>query len=123
MRLVLVALLGVLAVTPARAQDRAISIVADVQSADVNAGIVQADGNVVIRYTAEDVEATAQRATYYTREQRIVLEGDVTIRQRQNTVQAQTVTYLVLSGTIEAAPGGGQQVESVYFFPVDVQDE
>lgn len=119
MRIGLIVVAWVLATLPALAQDRALTILADIQSADANAGIIQADGNVIIRYPAESIEATAQQATYYTNEQRIVLQGGVTITQNQNTVQAETVTYLVLTGTIEAAPASGQQVESVYFFPVE----
>lgn len=96
---------------------RALTILADTQEANANTGVITATGNVSIQFPAEGVVAQSQKATYYTQEQRIVLEGGVVITQKQNQLQAEQVTYLVSEGKIEAMPGSGQQVESVYVFP------
>jgi lipopolysaccharide export system protein LptA len=96
---------------------RALRIRADSQEANAATGVITARGNVGITYPAENVQAQAQLATYYTREQRIVLEGQVLITQDQNQLRAEKVTYLVETGEIQAEPQGGDQVESVYVFP------
>ncbi|NJL97965.1 MAG: hypothetical protein HC818_03715 [Synechococcaceae cyanobacterium RM1_1_27] len=115
----LVGMAGILAISGSSlAQDsRALSIRADSQEANANTGVVTAVGNVTVSYPAEQVTARSQRLTYYTREQRIVLEGGVSISQEQNQLQAETVTYLVEQGTISAEPAAGQQVETIYVFP------
>ncbi|MGF1574793.1 MAG: LptA/OstA family protein [Cyanophyceae cyanobacterium] len=115
----LVGMVGMMAMAGASvAQDsRALTIRADSQEANANTGVVTAQGNVTISYPAEQVTARSQRLTYYTREQRIVLEGGVSISQEQNQLQAETVTYLVEQGTISAEPAAGQQVETIYVFP------
>jgi lipopolysaccharide export system protein LptA len=103
---------------PGRAQnERALIIKADSQEANSNTGIIIAKGNVSITYPLEEVTARSQKATYYVQEQRILLEGNVTITQRENKLQAEKVTYLLTDGTIQADPAGGQQVESIYILP------
>ncbi|MEL7083911.1 MAG: LptA/OstA family protein [Cyanobacteria bacterium J06597_1] len=97
--------------------ERALTVVADSQSANTNTGVIVAEGNVTIRYPAEQVVGQSQKATYYTREQRIVMEGSVDVVQGDNRLQAETVTYLLERNTIEALPTAGGQVESVYVFP------
>lgn len=105
-------------IDPALAQtDRALTIRADRQEANANTGVISAIGNVTITYLAEQVTAQAQKATYFTEEQRIVLEGQVLITQEDNRLQAEKVTYMITSGTIEADPVPGQQVESIYVLP------
>ncbi len=99
------------------APEQALTILADAQEANANTGVVVATGNVSISYPAESVTAQSQRATYYTQEQRIVLEGNVLITQQQNQLQAESVTYLIEEGTIQATPNSGQQVQSIYVFP------
>jgi lipopolysaccharide export system protein LptA len=96
---------------------RALTITADLQEANANTGIIVASGNVLITYPAEEVVARSQKATYFTKEQRIVLEGGVNITQKQNQLQADKVTYMVQDGTIQAIPVAGQQVETIYLLP------
>ncbi len=96
---------------------RAISISADVQEANANTGVFIATGNVTLSFPAERLTARAQRAVYYSQEQRIELEGQVTIRQGENQLQAEKVIYHIEKGTIQAVPSPGQQVESVYVLP------
>jgi lipopolysaccharide export system protein LptA len=95
--------------------------VADRQSANSQTGVIVAEGNVTIRYPAQQVVARSQKATYYTQERRIVLEGNVDVIQNQNHLQAQTVTYRIGDRIIEALPVQGRQVESIYVFPSETQ--
>lgn len=104
--------------SPSLAQsERAITITADSQEANSITGVITAEGNVTIRYPVQQVVANAQKAIYYTQEQRIELEGNVEITQEQNRLQAEQVVYRVDQGTIQAIPTQGQQVESVYILP------
>ncbi|WP_017326344.1 LptA/OstA family protein [Synechococcus sp. PCC 7336] len=102
--------------------DRALTVISDVQTANADTGVIVATGNVIIRYPSREVEGISEIATYYTKEQRIVMEGNVDITQGPNRLQAETVTYLVELNTIEALPAAGQQVESIYVFPSDEGD-
>ncbi|MGQ9838636.1 MAG: LptA/OstA family protein [Cyanobacteriota bacterium] len=96
---------------------RAISISADAQEANANTGVFTAIGNVTLSFPAERLTARAQRAVYYSQEQRIELEGQVTITQGDNQLQAEKVIYRIDQGTIQAVPVAGQQVESIYVLP------
>ncbi|MEN9229894.1 MAG: LptA/OstA family protein [Thermostichus sp. DG02_5_bins_236] len=96
---------------------RAISINADSQEANANTGVFTAIGNVTLNFPAERLSARAQRAVYYSQEQRIELEGQVTISQGDNQLQAEKVIYRIDQGTIQAVPVAGQQVESIYVLP------
>ncbi len=103
---------------PAWSQNpRAISINADAQEANANTGVFTAIGNVTLNFPAERLTARAQRAVYYSREQRIELEGQVTISQGDNQLQAEKVIYRIDQGTIQAVPVAGRQVESIYVLP------
>ncbi|MFQ3614368.1 MAG: LptA/OstA family protein [Cyanobacteriota bacterium] len=96
---------------------RAISINADFQEANANTGVFIATGNVTLNFPAERLSARAQRAVYYSQEQRIELEGQVTISQGDNQLQAEKVIYRIDQGTIQAVPVAGRQVESIYVLP------
>ncbi|MFS8886701.1 LptA/OstA family protein [Synechococcus sp. H70.2] len=104
--------------SPAWGQNpRAISISADVQEANANTGVFVATGNVTLSFPAERLTARAQKAVYYSKEQRIELEGRVTIRQGENQLQAEKVIYHLGKGILQAVPLPGQQVESIYVLP------
>lgn len=110
------------ALVPAKAQtdgSGAITLRADVQEANSNTGIVTARGNVRIDYPSRQITATSAQAQYYSRERRIVLNGNVFIQQEGNTIQAETVTYLIDEGRFVATPDAEEQVESVYILPAD----
>jgi lipopolysaccharide export system protein LptA len=96
---------------------RAISISADVQEANANTGVFVATGNVTLRFPAERLTARAHKAVYYSQEQRIELEGRVTVRQGENQLQAEKVIYHIGKGILQAVPSPGQQVESIYVLP------
>lgn len=85
--------------------------------ANSNTGVVTAIGNVRIDYPSRQIYATSAQAQYYSREQRIVLSGNVDVIQEGNTLQAETVTYLIAEGRFVATPNAGSQVEAVYILP------
>jgi len=107
------------AIAPAAAQSSsgAIQLKASRVEANSNTGVVTAVGNVRIDYPSREIFATAAQAQYYSREQRIVLNGNVDVMQEGNTLQAETVTYLIEEGRFVATPGANSQVEAVYLLP------
>ena len=116
-------LLAILGGRPACAQsDRALTVVADSQSANTDTGVIVAEGNVTIRYPAKQVVGQSHKATYFTEEQRIVMEGAVDVTQGGNRLRAETVIYLLEDNTLEALPVAGGQVESVYVFPSEEEE-
>lgn len=95
------------------------TLLADVQEANAVTGVVTARGNVQIFYPARNMQATAVQAQYYSREGRIVLNGDVYILQDGNSIQGEVVTYLIDEGRFVALPNDGDQVQSVYLVADD----
>ncbi|NEQ96202.1 MAG: organic solvent tolerance protein OstA [Cyanothece sp. SIO2G6] len=95
------------------------TLLADVQEANAVTGVVTARGNVQIFYPARNMQATAVQAQYYSRERRIVLNGDVFILQDGNSIQGEVVTYLIDEGRFVALPNDGDQVQSVYLVEDD----
>lgn len=95
------------------------TLLADVQEANAVTGVVTARGNVQIFYPARNMQATAVQAQYYSREGRIVLNGDVYILQDGNSIQGEVVTYLIDEGRFVALPNNGDQVQSVYLVADD----
>jgi lipopolysaccharide export system protein LptA len=95
----------------------ALQLRANTTQANAKTGVVVARGNVQIDYPARQIRATAAQATYYSREMRIVLSGNVYVLQEGNSLRGETITYLVNEGRFEALPQAGQQVEAVYLMP------
>ena len=95
------------------------TLLADVQEANAITGVVTARGNVQIFYPARNMQATSVQAQYYSREGRIVLNGDVYILQDGNSIQGEVVTYLIDEGRFVARPNEGDQVQSVYLVADD----
>lgn len=96
----------------------ALTIRADVQEANSITGVVTATGNVKMTYPARQIDAIAEQAQYFSKEQRVVLTGNVVITQEGvNSIKAQTVTYLVSEGKFVASPPANQQVETIYQVP------
>ncbi|MBF2051056.1 MAG: LptA/OstA family protein [Leptolyngbya sp. IPPAS B-1204] len=93
---------------------QALTLRADVQEANAITGVITARGNVQINYPARQIQATSVQAQYYSREKRIVLQGDVYVLQAGNSLRGETVTYLIDEGRFVALPDSGQQVESIY---------
>ncbi|WP_425213886.1 LptA/OstA family protein [Tumidithrix helvetica] len=102
----------------AQTANTALTIRADIQEANSITGVVTATGNVQMNYPARQINATAAQAQYYSKEQRVVLTGNViVIQQGVNSLKAETITYLVTEGKFLAEPPANQQVESVYVVP------
>jgi len=96
----------------------ALTIRADVQEANSITGVVTATGNVKMSYPARQIDAVAEQAQYFSKEQRVVLTGNVIVTQEGvNSIKAQTITYLVSEGKFVAAPPDNQQVETIYVVP------
>ena len=93
----------------------ALTIRADIQEANSITGVVTATGNVRMTYPARQIDVVAEQAQYFSKEQRVVLTGNVVVTQEGvNSIKAQTVTYLISEGKIVAAPANNQQVETIY---------
>lgn len=99
------------------ADGRALTLKADVQEANAETGVLTARGNVQISYPARQIQATAAQAQYFSREKRIVLNGNVYILQQGNSIRGETVTYLIDEGRFIAVPKADTQVESIYIVP------
>jgi len=107
-----------LASTQAQNANTSLTIRADVQEANSITGVVTATGNVKMTYPARQIDAIAEQAQYFSKEQRVVLTGNVTVTQEGvNSIKAQTITYLVTEGKFVAAPQNNQQVETIYVVP------
>lgn len=98
---------------PARLTTGLVTIESDQQRADQLTGVITATGNVRIVYPDERVVATARQAQYFSKENRVVLSGDVDIVQEGgNLIRAERVVYLVDGERLMAIPPTGQQVFS-----------
>lgn len=93
---------------------RALSINSDIQEANSQTGVYTARGNVQLYYPARQIQATSAQAQYFSRERRIVLNGDVYVLQQGNSIRGETVTYLIDEGRFIAAPKADAQVQSIY---------
>jgi lipopolysaccharide export system protein LptA len=84
------------------------------QEANSKTQIVTARDNVQISYPARQLQARANFAQYFIKEQRMVMTGDVYVKYQGNTLQGETITYTVRDGQFLVVPKAGQVVESVY---------
>lgn len=89
---------------------------ANTTEANAITGVVVARGNVLITYPARSIEATAAQAIYFSKENKIVLSGNVVVLQDGggNSLKGDTITYLVKEGRFTATPQEGRQVEATY---------
>ena len=94
-----------------------VTVESDLQQADNVTGVVTATGNVKISYPPKQVQAWARQAQYFTKEERILLIGDVeVIQEGGNRLEAERVTYLVLEDRLIADPAAADQVLSKFKF-------
>ena len=92
-----------------------VTVESDLQQADNVTGVVTATGNVRITYPVKQVQASARQAQYFTKEERIILIGDVEVTQDGgNRLNAERVTYLVLEDRLIADPATEDQVFSKF---------
>ena len=90
-----------------------VTVESALQQADNVTGVVTATGNVRIRYPVKQVQATARQAQYFTKEERIVLRGDVDVVQNDgHALRADQVIYLLQEDRAVAIPVEGEQVYS-----------
>lgn len=95
-------------------QPGSITLKSDIQESNSKTGIITARGNVKIDYPARQIQATAARAQYFSRERRLILTGDVYVIQEGNSMRAEEMTYLIDEGRFIATPESDRQVESTY---------
>lgn len=100
-----------------------ITIRSDSQEANSETGIITASGNVQINYPARQIQATAAQAQYYSRERRLVLNGNVYVIQAGNSMRAESMTYLIDEARFIATPQSDRQVESTYIVNDPVPQE
>jgi lipopolysaccharide export system protein LptA len=92
-------------------------IQADTQEANSKTQVVTARGNVRLNYLAKKIQARAKLAQYYIKQKKIVLTGDVLVVQEGNTLEGESITYLVEEGKFVVNPKSKQQVISKYIIP------
>ena len=90
-----------------------LTIESDQQSSDNITGVITASGNVRIVHPDRGLMATGRQAQYFSKEQRIVLSGDVDVIQTGGrSLRAEQVTVLLDQQRTVAIPTPGQQVIS-----------
>jgi len=106
--------LGAIFFNPLQAQNQrqSLTLLADVQKANAKTGVITAAGNVQITYPEHRLKATAAKARYFSRERRILLEGDVLIEHEGNHLEADQITYLIDEGRFEAQSDDAKPVET-----------
>jgi lipopolysaccharide export system protein LptA len=101
-------------VAQAPAPSQPLTLRANSTVANAKTGVVVARGNVQINYPARQIQATSAQAVFFSRENRIVLTGNVYVLQQGNSLRGETITYLVNEGRFEALPDSNKQVEAIY---------
>ena len=107
-------LLGALPLQAADPQEEGlITIESDQQLADNVTGVITASGNVRLVHANRGLVATSRQAQYFTKEERIVLRGDVDVVQNDgHALRADQVIYLLREDRAKAVPVEGGQVFS-----------
>ncbi len=118
-KLGLAVMLGSALTMPTLAQNetesnQGISIKSLRQEANSKTQIVTAQDNVQIYYPARQLQARADFAQYFIKEQRMLLSGNVFIKQQGNTLQGERITYTIRDGQFLVTPKEGEVVQSVY---------
>jgi lipopolysaccharide export system protein LptA len=104
-------------VTAQQPNSQGLSIQADTQEANSKTEVVTARGNVRINYPSRKVQGQANLAQYYIKQKRIVLTGNVLIIQNGNTLEGESIIYLIEEGKFMANPKVKKQVRSSYLVP------
>ena len=95
------------------AQAGVLTIESDQQTANSSTGVITASGNVRLVHADRGLVATGRQAQYFSREQRIVLSGDVDVVQTDgHTLRADQVTVLLDEERTLATTSAGKQVIS-----------
>ena len=104
-------------VTAQQSSSKGFTLNADIQEANSKTEVATARGNVRFNYPSRKIQGQANLALYYIKQKRIVLTGNVLIIQNGNTLEGESVTYLVEEGKFIANPRANKQVRSSYLVP------
>jgi lipopolysaccharide export system protein LptA len=104
-------------VTAQQPSSQGFSINADTQEANSKTEVATARGNVRFNYPSRKIQGQANLAQYYIKQERIVLTGNVLIIQNGNTIEGESITYLIREGKFIANPKVKKQVRSSYLVP------
>lgn len=102
-------------VRPSQTLSGLVTIEADRQMADNATGIVTATGNVRIIYPDQRVIATARQVQYFSRDNIVVLSGDIDVVQTDgHSVRAEQLRYDINQERLLLTPATGEQVVTIY---------
>ncbi len=104
-------------VTAQQPSSKGFTLNADIQEANSKTEVATATGNVKFNYPSRKIQGQANLAQYYIKQKRIVLTGNVSIVQNGNTLEGESVTYLIEEGKFIANPRANKQVRSNYLVP------
>jgi lipopolysaccharide export system protein LptA len=90
---------------------------ADTQEANSKTEVATVRGNVKFDYPSRKIQGKADLGQYYIKQKRIVLTGNVSIVQNGNTLEGESITYLIGEGKFVANPKVNKQVRSNYLVP------
>ncbi len=96
---------------------KGVTILSNIQEANTKTEIVNARGNVRLTYPDKKLQARASNAQYNIKAQQIVLSGNVFVNQDGNSLQGDTITYLIEEGRFVAKQKPGIPVQSIYVIP------
>jgi lipopolysaccharide export system protein LptA len=92
-----------------------VTIESDRQMADNATGMVTATGNVRITYPDQRVIATARQVQYFTRDNIVVLSGDIDVVQTDgHSLRAEQLHYDINQERLLLTPASGEQVVTIY---------
>jgi lipopolysaccharide export system protein LptA len=117
--MVATALSGAILTVPQIAQAQAsppvqINSTSNVLESNAKTGVFTLRGNVQINIPARKIQATATQVQHYSREQLLIMTGNVYVLQDGNSLRAEEITYLIKEGRFIAKPQNDRQVESTY---------
>ena len=97
------------------AQAGLLTIESDQQSANSGTGVITASGNVRLVHSDRGLVANGRQAQFFSKEQRIVLSGDVDVVQTDgHTLHADQITVLLDEQRTVATTEAGNQVLSTW---------
>jgi lipopolysaccharide export system protein LptA len=92
-------------------------ILSNTQEANTKTETVTARGSVRLNYPDRKLQARANNAQYNIKGKQIVLSGNVLVTQNGNSLQGDTITYLIEEGRFVARQKPGIPVQSIYVIP------
>jgi lipopolysaccharide export system protein LptA len=96
---------------------KGLSIYSNTQEANTKTEVAIARGNVRLSYPDKKLQARANIAQYNIKQKQIILSGNVLVVQEGNSLQGDTITYLIEEGRFIAKQKPGIPVQSIYVIP------